>query len=363
MVNKKRKLKMSIKILISIFILVIASIFFIISFFLYSLTPVAKNSLDVKFNIKIGSPSISVIENLKNENLIKNKYIGIIYFKMYNYSFKAGTYILNASMSLKEIFTSISSNNSEEAKGHTITFVEGKRITYFVSKIADNLNYSEEEIMNLINNKEFLTELIEKYWFINDIILQPDIYYPLEGYLFPDTYTFKNSLSIKDIIIKLLDNTERKLNTLKDGIENSNYSVHELLTLASIIELEGGNADDRNGIAGVFYNRLNSGWTLGSDVTTYYAAKKDFDKDLTKNELAACNAYNTRGTCVPKLPIGPIANPSIGSINAAVYPKDHNYFYFVADKYGKTYFNTTGTGHDETVSKLKKDNLWYIYQN
>ena len=150
----------------------------------------------------------------------------------------------------------------------------------------------------------------------------------------------------------------------KDDINVSKFSVHELLTLASIVELEGANSEDRAGVAGVFYNRIEAGWTLGSDATTYYAVNKDFTKDLTNNNLKSCNKYNTRSenTCAfTGLPIGPIDSPSLNSINAVMEPEEHDYYYFVADKNKKTYFAKTYKEHTQTVSQLRKDGLWYEY--
>ena len=112
------------------------------------------------------------------------------------------------------------------------------------------------------------------------------------------------------------------------------------------------------------YNRIEAGWTLGSDATTYYAVNKDFTKDLTNNNLKSCNKYNTRSenTCAfTGLPIGPIDSPSLNSINAVMEPEEHDYYYFVADKNKKTYFAKTYKEHTQTVSQLRKDGLWYEY--
>ena len=126
-----------------------------------------------------------------------------------------------------------------------------------------------------------------------------------------------------------------------------------------MIELEGSTSSDRKGVAGVFYNRLENNWFLGSDVTTYYAEKiDDWKQGLTNNQLQACNNYNTRGTCFKGLPIGPISNPSLESIEAVINSTDHNYYYFVADCSGKTYFNYNQSGHDITILKLKRENNW-----
>ena len=136
-----------------------------------------------------------------------------------------------------------------------------------------------------------------------------------------------------------------------------------MLTLASIVELEGTKNSDRAGIAGVFYNRLSSGWSLGSDVTTYYAAKIDMhERDLYLSELNDYNAYNTRHSMMAgRLPVGPICIPGLDSISATSNPTNHDYYYFVADKNKKTYFSKTDAEHNSLVASLKEQNLWYEY--
>lgn len=131
----------------------------------------------------------------------------------------------------------------------------------------------------------------------------------------------------------MLDEMDNKLTPYKDKIENSNYTVHELLTLASIVEQEGPSGTDRYGIAGVFTNRLNDGWSLGSCVTTYYAAKVNLGEALYQKDIDDCtNKYNTRCMTYIGLPVGPICNPSIDSIVSSLNPTKHNYYYFEADK-------------------------------
>ena len=160
----------------------------------------------------------------------------------------------------------------------------------------------------------------------------------------------------------MLDEMDKTLTPHKEEIQNNGHTIHEIMTLASIIELEASTSHERSKVAGVFYNRINDGWTLGSDVTTYYAAKKSFKEDLTKEELDDCNAYNTRGTCFAGLPVGPISNPGKESIEGAISPTPSDYYYFVADKNGKTYFNTSSSGHYNTIQTLKQGGLWYIYE-
>ena len=135
-------------------------------------------------------------------------------------------------------------------------------------------------------------------------------------------------------------------------------TIHQILTLASLVEQEAVTKEDRALVAGVFYNRLKINMSLGSDVTTYYAAKKTLKESLTKEELTDCNGYNTRCLTMKGLPVGPIANPSLTSIEAALNPTQNDYYYFVADTSKKVYFNKTINEHNQTIAKLKKEGKW-----
>ena len=295
------------------------------------------------------------------KDLIKIEFFSKIIVKLKNKELYAGTYKLSKDLSTNEILEIIEVGKNIENESIKITFVEGKRLTTYIKQISENFPYTEEEILNTLSNKEYLNTLINKYWFITEDILNEKIYYPLEGYLYPDTYEFKKNSKLEEIIEKMLDNMDSKLTNYKDEIKLSSYSIHQILTLASIVELEGVNKEDRSMVAGVFYNRLKSGMSLGSDVTTYYAVKKDFSRDLSQNDLDSCNGYNTRGTCVTGLPVGPIASPSLSSLSATIEPTENEYYYFVADKEKNTYFSKTSSEHVQTVAKLKSEGKWFTY--
>lgn len=347
--------------LIPILLLLIIIVSFII-ILIHQLSPVdSKNEDIINFTVESGWGKSKIVEELKNNNLIRSDFFGKLVVKLKNVELYAGTYKLSKDLSTNEILNKISNQENIENETITITFVEGKRLSYYVEQISKNFEFTVEEINELLNNKDYIDSLIEKYWFITDKVYNEDIYTPLEGYLYPDTYEFKKNSTIEEIFTKLLDNMNSKLLDYKDDVEIGSLSIHEYLTLASIVELEGVNSVDRAGVAGVFYNRLNTGMTLGSDVTTYYAVGKDFSKELTNKDLNSCNGYNTRGTCVSGLPVGPICNAGLSSIAAAIEPEEHDYYYFVADKNKKTYFSKDAVEHAETVSKLKNDGLWYTY--
>lgn len=340
---------------------VIALIVFVgVSFFF--LSPVdSKNDKLVNFVIQEGSSKIKIAENLDKANLIKNAFFFKLYMKINEHEMYPGTYQLAPNMTVDEIIKELNSGNSLENETTTITFIEGKRFITYVKQINETFDIPEKDILDKLSNKEYLASLITKYWFLNESILNPDIKYPLEGYLFPDTYIIKKNATIEEIIDRMLATMDSKLSIYKDEIDLSTYKINELITLASIIELEGANSLDRAGVAGVFYNRLASGWTLGSCVTTYYAVDKTFDVELTISDINSCNPYNTRGTCVPGLPIGPIASPSLASIAATIEPEKHDYFYFVSDKEKNTYFTKTEAEHIKKINELKAADNWFEF--
>lgn len=359
--DTKKSKKKIIFLFVSILTIVVI-LFGSIGIFMYNLSPVDSDSEEfIEFTVESGWGSNKIVEELKKAGLIRNDFFAKVLLKLDDKPLYAGTYKLSKDLATNEILEMISNQENIENETVTITFVEGKRLTTYVKQISEVFGFTEEEIMYKLNNKDYLNTLIEKYWFITADIFKEGIYFPLEGYLYPDTYEFKKNSTLDEILDKFLINMDEKLKTYKEEIEIGNHTIHEFLTLASIVELEGVNSADRRGVAGVFYNRLESGWTLGSDVTTYYAAKKDFSTDLTMSELNSCNPYNTRGKCVEGLPIGPICSPSLSSIAASIDPLEHSYYYFVADSSKKTYFNETQSGHDETVRTLKEEGKWYTY--
>lgn len=178
-----------------------------------------------------------------------------------------------------------------------ITFVEGKTFSYIAKTIAKSTNNSEQDVYDLLKDTEYIDSLIQKYWFITDDIKNSNIYYSLEGYLFPDTYAFEDkNVTVKDIFKTMLDQMEKVLNSYKSQIQNSGRSVHEILSMASIIENEAIFDKDRKNVSSVLYNRLANRMSLGSDVTTYYAFKIELgSRDLYKSEIDTYNLYNTRG--------------------------------------------------------------------
>lgn len=354
------------KVIIAIIIVILLAILIPVIWYNTSISPVDKNNKEkVSIEIPIGSTVDSIAQILKDNDLIKSKLAFKIYVKLNKVSdFQAGKYELYKTMDIEEIAETLKTGKLYVENQVAITFIEGKTMNWYASKIAEETNNTKEQVFELLENEEYIDSLIEKYWFLTDEIKNEDIYYPLEGYLFPDTYFFENKdVSVEEIFEELLKQTEKVLNEYKDDIRKSKYSVHELLTIASIVETEGINPEDRKDISSVIYNRLKIKMPIQSDVTTYYAMKVEVgSRDLYVSELNKYNPYNTRGPRMEgKLPIGPIASVSKNSIEAALKPNDTEYIYFVADKNGKVYFNRTSAEHDETIRDLQSKGLWYEF--
>lgn len=324
----------------------------------YQVSPTDKSSnAKVEVVIKQGMSTSQIASLLKKKYLIRDEFFFKVYMKLNRRdSIKASTYYLSKNMNLDNIVSLLEKGASNT--DISITFKEGKTIKDYAKLLSETTNISEDEFLTKMKDKTYLTSLIKSYWFLTDAILDSNIYYGLEGYLAPDTYNFKDKdVTVEEVIKTLLDQEEKNLSPYKDTLSKMN--VHEVLTLASISELEGLKDTDRKLIVGVFQNRLSKGMNLGSDVTTYYAFNQAMDKDLTSEMFNTYNPYNTRSSAMAgKLPVGPICNPSKESILASINPTKSDYYYFVADKNGTVYYTKTSSEHSAKVKELKEKGDW-----
>ena len=330
-----------------------------------SISKVSKKDDEIEVTIPLGSGTNKIAEILKENKLIKSKTAFKLYVKLNKVTnFQAGKYYLKQNMNVKEITQMLQTGIMHDPNQLSITYIEGKNMRWLAKKIEETTNNSQEAVMQVLSDENYINSLIDKYWFLTDEVKQEEIYYSLEGYLFPDTYAIKNKdVTVEEIFEKMLDKMEDVLEEYKSEIEKSKYSVHQILTIASIIETESMNSEGRKDVSSVIYNRLNRGMAIQSDVTTYYAVKVDMgERDLYQKELDTYNAYNTRGPNMEgKLPIGPVASVSKSSIEAALEPNNTDYIFFVADKNGKLYFTKTASEHNRVISELKEEGLWFEY--
>lgn len=327
-------------------------------FYQYEISPTDKKSTATyEVVVKQGMSTSEIANLLKEKNLIRNSFFFKVYMKLNRkQTIKAATYDLKKSMDLDTIVSLLEVGKAND--DISITFKEGKTIKDYAKVLSTNTNISEEDFLAKMKDKTYLTSLINSYWFLTDTILNDDIYYGLEGYLAPDTYNFKDKdVSIEEVVKTLLDQEEKNLEPFKNKVNKAN--IHDILTLASMAELEGVKEKDRKMIVGVFQNRLSKNMNLGSDVTTYYAFSEDMTKDLTSEMFNTYNPYNTRSSQMAgKLPVGPICNPSKSSIEASINPTSSDYYYFVADKNGNVYYTKTSSEHSAKVKELKDKGDW-----
>lgn len=332
----------------------------------------AVSSTSKEVEVEISGSTNAVLNQLDKAGLIKNKTVAMIYTKLNNYDFKANTYSLNQNMDLKTIL-SILEGDKEYISSNKITILEGYTIPESAKQVAkvanieiDNENLSDGELLELKTqkvletwaNKEYLQTLIDKYWFLDQIILSDEIMFPLEGYLAPDTYVITQKTSIEDITAMMLDQMGKNLDVFRAEIaqfkvNNINLTVHQFLSLASIVQCEASKpSQDQAKIAGVFINRLEKPMRLQSDVTVNYANQMK-TVAVTNKHLEVDSKYNTYK--YDGLPIGPISSVSKEVIDSCLHYQKSEALFFFALKDGTIIYSNTYDEHQQVV----KENKWY----
>lgn len=340
------------KIIISVSIIIGIIILTGLAYYFYNLTPMTNKKEEIKITVENGYTMKKVASILKEMKLIRNENVFILYSKIYKINAKAGSYRFYSNYDINKI-SKMLKNGEVFEENYWITFIEGKTLKNYAKQLSSKVNMKEEEIINELEDPEYLNSLISKYWFIKEDILNDKIYFPLEGYLMPDTYQFKYDTPLKIIIETMINNLGKKLDPYKEKIESENLNIHDVLTLASIIEKEANSITDRKLVSGVFTNRLNKQISLGSDVTTYYAEQVEMGSvpDLYKTQYNELNDYNTRNINFIGLPVSPICNSAISAIEAAIYPSSTDNMFFYADKNGKIYFSKTLQEHNQIINQ------------
>lgn len=344
--------------IILIIILAILSIGLSTTIFLSS--PVDSNNKEIKFIKVVEDESVtSVLENLKDNGLIKSKSFAQLYVKINNKdNFKIGLYEFSKSNSLSEIISIL--NTGSNSKTNTIMFQEGIRVIDYANIVAENLNIKKEDFLKLANDKNFIKELASKYELIKNFDFNDKAFYLLEGLFAPDTYQFNIDDTARDVIEKLIAQNNKLYLENKKLFDESKLSLNEIFTLASISEREATTAEERALVTSIFMNRLNQGISLGSDVTTYYGLQiRMNERELTSAEFNEVNGYNTRSS-MKGLPVGPINSPNFETVKVVLDHKKTDYLYFVSDKNFKIYPAKTYEEHNKIIEDLKSKGLWYV---
>jgi len=294
------------------------------------------------FSVTEGESVATISAHLEEQHLIRDPFYFRIYARVKDVdeTLKAGKYEFLPSITIADIVDRLVRGETISNE-RTITIVEG----WTREQIA--LYLDEQDIAEA---SEFLESAesapIDRYVFLLDKPKNAS----LEGYLFPDTYRIFKNATAQDILQKMLETFDRKLSPdLRASIQHSDRSVYAVVTLASIIEREAIGADDMKSVAGVFMKRLAADMPLQADSTVNYITGKK-TPSVSLDDLAIDSPYNTYKYA--GLPPGPISNPGRAALEAAVYPADNPYWYFLTDpQTGKAVFSRTLDEHNANKRK------------
>ena len=303
----------------------------------YASLPAAKNAESVTFVVRSGQGVAEISRLLAADGIIRQPIEFRLFSRLngFDKKIKSGEFKLSAVMSPSEILEKLVKG---EVVLYRLTIPEG----YTMAQIADLVGNSgisgRDGFLKALSDRRLLARLhIDAGSF--------------EGYLFPDTYFFPKNTPADRIIAVLVDRFNAVFTPeYRKRAKQLGFSVHEIMTLAAMIEKETGAPEERPLISSVFHNRLKLGMRLESDPTVIYGIK-EFDGNITRKDLAEPTPYNTYR--INGLPPGPIANPGEKAIEAALYPAETPYLYFVAKKDGTHHFSTNITEHNRAVAKYQ----------
>jgi UPF0755 protein len=301
----------------------------------------------VEVTIPDGAKISDVAKILKKDGVVDQP----LTFRMYlqfkdvkNESIVPGDYIFNANMSYNELISALSSGYTEQEVVR-ITFIEGMTMLEIATQLEEARVCDAKAFMDYLDQ-----EAEYAYEFFGAIEDDPLRFHKLEGYLFPDTYDFYIGENVESVARKFIRNFNDKLTPdLKNRMQDLNFTIDETITLASIIQKEAGQSDDMRLVSSVFHNRLNDSGTypnLQSDVTIFYV-EENIKPLLQMANQAMYDAYNTYVR--EGLPVGPICNPGLDAIQAALYPEKTSFYYFVTDKNMDFYYAQTADAHYRNV--------------
>ena len=376
----KKKKKSSLKgFLVTVLVLLIllgAGGFFGLRYAESALQPVDPSSKQyMTVQIPDGSNAQEIGSTLEKSGVIKNGLIFTLYVKYKNYNeLKSGYYNLQKSMSVEDVIKELQKGGTPEPQEVTLaslTIPEGytlEQIAQTVGQLQGNFKeaLTAEAFLAKVQDENFIAQEVTKYPNLLESLPTKDsgVRYRLEGYLFPATYTIKENTTVESLIDEMLAAMDKNLSSHYATIKEKNLTVNELLTIASLVEKEGAKTEDRKLIAGVFYNRLNLGMPLQSNIAILYAEGK-LGQNISLSDDAAIDTsidspYNVY-TKVGLMP-GPVDSPSLDAIESSINQTKSDYLYFVANvQDGKVYYATTLEEHDRNVqehinSKLNQSN-------
>lgn len=352
--NEKNKTKKIVWIIISsiIFILLVGTIsgYLYIKSALEPVNPGSKKSIIVE--VPVGSSAATIGDILEKKGVIKDARVFRFYAKVKKKTgFKAGEYAFTPSMDLAQITTALQKGYAKSA--YHITVPEGKALDEIAQIYAKQMAFTKEDFLKTANDRAFIEKLMKAHpKLLTKDILNKEIRTPLEGYLFAATYDFSNkNTDAATVIERMIKASEKNILPHEGEIKKRGMTIHEAVTMASLVEKESGALDQRAEIAGVFYNRLEKGMRLQTDPTILYALGKHKSKVYFK-DLKVDSPYNTYQN--EGLPVGPISNFGKSALEAVLSPKQTDSLYFLHDENGKIHFAKDFEEHAELKRKYIK---------
>lgn len=327
------------------FIIIFLIILGIFSLFFYSYQinyPLAKEGEEISFVIKGGQSPQAIAESLEEQGIIKSSFWLRYYLKNKRLANQviAGTFSLSPTMSISQIAKKITTLNIIDNETE-IVLIEGWNASEIGEYLDENGFCSQKEWLSLIDSYEN-----NNYNFLDDRPRGND----LEGYLFPDTYRIYQDADCEDILLKLLNNFDKKLSAeMRKDIKSQGKEIFEIITMASVIEKEVTSVKDMKIVSGIFWDRIKNRQALESCATlAYILGENKTQYSLEDTQISSpYNTYRNRG-----LPPGPITNPGLNAIQAAIYPTYTNYNYFLSDpKTGDTIWSKTFEEHKQNKWK------------
>ncbi len=313
----------------------------------------SSNQETVEVTVPIGSSTKDIATILHENNIVHNAYFFDIYLRLKNVGeLQAGHYEFNRSMDADAVIAQLEDGGEPifEDIDTTVTVIEGINLEEIATLIDDKTPFTAEEFMTLVNDEAYITRLSEQFpTLLGDLSEIEGLKYPLEGYLFPATYDYIGGMTLEDLVTQMVSTMNLEFQAIREDLDQTWMTFHQVLTLASIVEREGITDEDRALIAGVFLNRIEVGMPLQSDITVLYALGEH--KELvTYDDLEVDSPYNLY--MYTGLAPGPYNSPSMSSIMATIYPTYTDYYYFVADlATQEIYYSTNIDDHNALVEE------------
>ena len=306
----------------------------------------------VSFEIEQGASVKEVSKALEKEGIIRNSKLFNFYLKFKNVSgFKSGLYHVSKSMTLDEIIAELSGQGKDKDQNATKVLIrEGEQLTEIAKEVEKSTKYSAEDFMAKVQDEDFLRYLVQKF---PKLLTQSyngyQVKYVLEGYLYPATYDMNDSKTLQMLITEMVAKTDEVMSKYYDKILASDYTLQEIMAMASLIEKEGTKLEDRKKISSVFHNRIKDNMMLQTDVSVQYALG-EHKEALSLEDLEVDSPYNLYKNY--GVGPGPYNSPSEDAIVAAMEPADTEYLYFLADIHTKEiYYAKTYEEHLELKAK------------